>query len=78
MGAEKMAKKMCKICRKIAFSECYQTLEIVFRTIFHCGTKHPDFIFLTRIHFPMHSFYTRNSIYIEPNAVLESKCFSSW
>ena len=63
-------KKMWKICRKIAFSECYQTPEIVFRTIFHCKTKHPDFIFLTEIHFLLHSFYTRNSIYIEPNAAI--------
>ena len=48
--------------------ECYQTPRIVFRTIFHCRTKHLDFIFLIGIHFPLHSFYTRNSIYIEPNA----------
>ena len=48
--------------------KCYQTPKIVFRTIFHCTTKHPDFIFLTGIHFPLHSFYTQNSIYIEPNA----------
>ena len=61
LGAEKMAKKKCKICRKIAFSECYQTSEIVFWTIFHWKTKYPDFIFLTRIHFALHSFYTRIS-----------------
>ena len=64
---------MLKICRKIAFSECYQILEIVFRTIFHCTPKRPDFNFLTGIHFPLHSFYTRNSIYIEPNAALTGK-----
>ena len=61
----KWLKKMWKISKKIAFSECYQTLEIVFRTIFHCTPKHPDFNFFTGIHFPMHSFYTRNLIYIE-------------
>ena len=60
--------KMWKICRKIAFSKCYQTLEIVFQTIFHCTPKCLDFNFLTGIQFPLHSFYTWNSIYIEPNA----------
>ena len=43
-----------------------------FWTIFHCRTKHPNFIFLTGIHFPLHSFYTQNSIYIEPNAALDA------
>ena len=60
--------KMWKLRRKIAFLECYQTLKIVFWTIFHCTPKCLDFNFLTGIHFPLHSFYTRNSIYIEPNA----------
>ena len=71
------AEKMWKICREIAFLECYQTPKIIFRTIFHCKTKHSDIIFLTGIHFPLHSFYTRNSIYIEPNAALESTSSSS-
>ena len=65
-----MVEKIWKICRKIAFSECYQTLEIVFRIIFHCILKRPNFNFLTGIHFPLHSFYTRNLIYIEPKAAL--------
>ena len=65
-----MVEKMWKICRKIAFSEYYQTLEIDFRTIFHCTPKHPNFNLLMRIHFPLHLFYTHNSIYIEPNAAL--------
>ena len=39
-----------------------------FPNYFHCRIEHPDFIFLTGIHFPLHSFYTPNSIYIEPNA----------
>ena len=34
------AEKMWKICRKIAFWKCYQTLEIIFWTIFHCRTKY--------------------------------------
>ena len=68
LEVKKMVEKMWKICKKIAFSECYQTLEIVFWTIFHCTPKRPDFNFLTGIHFPLHSFYTQNSIYIEPNA----------
>ena len=68
LDAKKIAEKMWKICKKIAFLECYQTPKIVFRTIFHCITKHSDFIFLTGIHFPLHSFYSGNSIYIEPNA----------
>ena len=68
------AEKMWKFCRKIAFSECYQTLEIVFRTIFHCILKRLDFNFLTGIHFPLHSFYTKNSIYIKPNAALVQMC----
>ena len=67
LNAKKIAEKMWKICRKITFLECYQTMKIVFWTIFHCTTKHPDFIFLTRIHFLLHSFYTGNLIYIEPN-----------
>ena len=67
-----MTKKMRKIYRKIAFLECYQTLEIVFWTIFHCTPKHLDFNFLTRIHFPLHSFYTRNSIYIKPNTAFKT------
>ena len=50
----------------------YQTSEIVFWIIFHCKTKHPNFIFLIGIHFLMHSFYTKNSIYIEPNTTLIS------
>ena len=73
LRVEKMwLKKMCKICRKIAFSKCYQTPEIIFWTIFHCKIKNPDFIFLTKIHFPLHSFYTRNSIYIKPKAGLKA------
>ena len=68
LDAKKIVEKMWKICRKIAFLECYQTSKIVFRTIFHCITKHSDFIFLTGIHFPLHSFYSGNSIYIKPNA----------
>ena len=68
------AEKMWKFCRKIAFSECYQTLEIVFRTIFHCILKRPDFNFLTGIHFPLPSFYTQSSIYIKPNAALVQMC----
>ena len=71
LNAEKMAEKMWKISRKIAFLECYQTPKIDFRTIFYCRTKHPDFIFFTGIHFPLHSFYTRDSIYIEPNTALD-------
>ena len=70
LDVEKMVEKMWKICRNIAFLECYQTPKIVFRTIFYYRTKHPDFIFLTGIHFPLRSFYTQNSIYIEPNAAL--------
>ena len=70
LEVEKMVEKMWKICRKIAFSEYYQTLEIDFRTIFHCTPKHPDFNLLTGIHFPLHLFYTQNSIYIKPNAAL--------
>ena len=69
------AEKMWKICRKIAFLECYQTLKIVFWTIFHCTPKCLDFNFLTGIHFPLHSFYTRNSIYIEPNTAFVSILF---
>ena len=64
------AKKMWKFFRKIAFSKCYETR---FPDYFHCRTKHLDFIFLTGIHFPMHSFYTRNSIYIELNTALETQ-----
>ena len=78
LEAEKMTEKIWSICRKIAFSECYQTPKIVFRTIFHCRTKHPDFIFLTGIYFPQHSFYTRNSVYIEPYAASGSTSFSSF
>ena len=62
------AEKMWKFCKKIVFLECYQTPKIIFQTIFHHTTKYPDFIFFTGIHFPLHSFYTQNSIYIEPNA----------
>ena len=50
----------------------YQTSKIVFWIIFHCKTKHPNFIFFIGIHFLMHSFYTKNSIYIEPNTTLIS------
>ena len=64
--------KLKKWLRKIAFSECYQTLKIVFRTIFHCTPKCSDFSFFMRIHFLLHSFYTRNSIYFEPNTALKS------
>ena len=63
---------MWKICRKIAFSECYQTPEIVLWTIFHCRTKHPDFIFLTEKQFPLKSFYTRNWLSVKPNATLDT------
>ena len=45
--------KMWKICRKIAFSECYQTLEIVFQIIFHCTAKRLDFNSLIGIHFAL-------------------------
>ena len=63
-----MAEKMWKFCRKIAFLECYHILKIIFQIIFHCTIKHLDFIFFKEIHFPMHTFYTQNLIYIEPNA----------
>ena len=72
------AEKMWKNCRKITFLECYQTLKIVFWTIFHCTPKCLDFNFLTGIHFPLHSFYTRNSIYIEPNTAFVSILFLFW
>ena len=52
----KLLRKCEKFCRKIAFLECYQTLEIIFQTIFHCTPKRPDFNFLMRIHFCLHSF----------------------
>ena len=70
LDTEKMVEKMWKICRKIAFLENYKISEIDFQTIFYCRTKHLDFILFMEIHFPLHSFYTRNSIYIELNAPL--------
>ena len=33
LETKKIAKKMWKFCRKIAFLKCYQTLKIIFRTI---------------------------------------------
>ena len=64
------AEKMWKFCRKIAFSECYQTPKIIFWTIFHYITKYLDFIFVTGKQFPLKSFYARNWLSIEPNAPL--------
>ena len=49
LDAEKMAEKMWKICRKIAFLECYQTPKIIFRTI---SIAEPN----TRISFSLREF----------------------
>ena len=62
-----------KILEENSILEYYQTPKIVFWTIFHYRTKNSDFIFLMGIHFPLHSFYTWNLIYIEPNAALIAK-----
>ena len=59
LETEKMVEKMWSICKKIAFSECYQTPKIVFRTIFQCKTKHQDFIF-PYIHFTLGIQFTSN------------------
>ena len=45
--------------------------KIIFQTIFHCRTKHPDFIFLTEIAFILHLEFD----YIEPNATSNYRLF---